>query len=229
MKKKYFLAILVLVTAMLLVGCGGIITPTKILSVDIIITDWEQEGPGPAPQATFTITGMEQNYYEYSGEWSTYVDVYYEVENIGTVEIDSYKVWFTVTCVDGSKYHDWDSGYSIGVGKKLSGSELINVAGKQAISVKITDWELTNYEYSSGWSNYVYIYYEIENTGNVEIDYYKVYFTITCIDGSKYYDWDNGLSVEVGHKYSDWTMVNVAGKQAISVIITDWELTHYTW
>lgn len=229
MKKKYFLVILVLVVAMLLVGCGGIATPTNILSVDFIITNWEQEGPGSAPQASFTITGMEQNYYEYSGEWSTYVDVYYEVENIGIVEIDSYKVWFTVTCADGSEYHDWDSGYSIGVGKKLSGSELINVAGKQAISVKITDWELTNYEYSSGWSNYVYIYYELENTGNVEIDYYKVYFTITCIDGSKYYDWDNGLSVGVGCKYSDWTMVNVARKQVISVIITDWELTHYTW
>ncbi|GAI02301.1 unnamed protein product, partial [marine sediment metagenome] len=108
------------------------------------------------------------------GEWSAYADIYYEVENIGAVEIDSYKIWFTVTCADGSKYYDWDSGYSLGVGKKLSDSELVNVAGKQAISVEITDWELTNYEYSSGWSNYVYVYYEVENTGNVEIDYYKV-------------------------------------------------------
>jgi hypothetical protein len=129
MKKKYFLAILVLVTAMLLVGCNGITTPTNILSANFIITDWEQ------------------SYYEYFEEWS----------------------------------------------------------------------------------DYVYVYYEVENTGNVEIDYYKVYLTVTCIDGSKYYDWTNGLSVGVGHKYSDYTMVNVAGKRAISVEITDWELTHYTW
>ena len=93
----------------------------------------------------------------------------------------------------------------------------------------ITGWEQDYYEYSQDWGDYVYIYYEVENTGNVEIDYYKVYFTVTCIDGSKYYDWTNGLSVGVGHKYSDYTMVNVAGKKAVSVEITGWELTHYTW
>jgi hypothetical protein len=91
----------------------------------------------------------------------------------------------------------------------------------------ITDWEQSYYEYFEEWSDYVY--YEVENTGNVEIDYYKVYLTVTCMDGSKYYDWTNGLSVGVGHKYSDYTMVNVAGKRAVSVEITDWELTHYTW
>ena len=93
----------------------------------------------------------------------------------------------------------------------------------------ITDWEQSYYEYSEEWSDYVYVYYEVENTGNVEIDYYKVYLTVTCADGSKYYDWTNGLSVGVGHKYSDYTMVNVAGKKAVSVEITDWDLTHYTW
>lgn len=91
----------------------------------------------------------------------------------------------------------------------------------------ITDWTQNYYEYLEEWSDYVYVYYEVENTGNVEIDYYKVYLTVTCIDGSKYYDWTNGLSVGVGHKYSDWTMVNVAGKKVISVEITDWELTHW--
>lgn len=52
-------------------------------------------------------------------------------------------------------------------------------------------------------------------------------FILLFIDGSKYYDWTNGLSVGVGHKYSDWTMVNVAGKQVTSVEITDWELTSW--
>ena len=91
----------------------------------------------------------------------------------------------------------------------------------------ITEWKQDYYEYFEEWSDYVYVYYEIENTGNIEIDYYKVYLTVTCIDGNKYYDWTNGLSVGVGHKYSDWTMVNVAGKKAISVIITDWELENF--
>jgi len=91
----------------------------------------------------------------------------------------------------------------------------------------ITDWTQTYYEYLEEWSDYVYVYYEVENTGNVEIDYYKVYLTVTCIDGSKYYDWTNGLSVGVGHKYSDYTMVNVAGKKVVSVQITDWELSHW--
>lgn len=91
----------------------------------------------------------------------------------------------------------------------------------------ITEWKQTYYEYFEEWSDYVYVYYEVENTGNVEIDYYKVYFTVTCVGGSQYYDWTNGLSVGVGHKYSDWTMVNVAGKKAISVVITDWELENW--
>jgi len=91
----------------------------------------------------------------------------------------------------------------------------------------ITEWKQTYYEYIEEWSDYVYVYYEVENTGNVEIDYYKVYLTVICVDGSKYYDWINGLSVGVGHKYSDWTMVNVAGKQVTSIIITDWELENF--
>ncbi|MBA3063737.1 MAG: hypothetical protein FP833_12445 [Atribacteria sp.] len=112
-----------------------------------------------------------------------------------------------------------------------SGTGMIPSTSVLSANIIITEWKQDYYDWSWGgeWSDYVYVYYEVENTGNVEIDYYKVYLTVTCADGSKYYDWTNGLSVGVGHKYSDWTMVNVAGKQAISVMITDWELTHYTW
>ena len=70
MKRIYFLLILLLILAMFLVGCGT--TPPNILSANFIITDWEQ------------------SYYEYIGEWSDYVYVYYEVENTGNVEIDYY-------------------------------------------------------------------------------------------------------------------------------------------
>jgi hypothetical protein len=93
----------------------------------------------------------------------------------------------------------------------------------------ITEWTQEYYEYFQEWSDYVYIYYEVENTGSIEIDYYKVYFTITCLDGSKFYDWTNGLSVGVGHKYSDYTLTNVGGKKATSVVITDYEIKNYDW
>jgi len=131
MKRKYFFVVLFLILAMFLSGCGGTAPPTKILSADVIITDWEQ------------------NYYDWSwgGEWSDYVYVYYEIENTGTVEIDYYKVYFTVTCADGSEYYDWTNGLSVGVGHKYSDYTMVNVAGKQAISVKMTDWELTHWSW----------------------------------------------------------------------------------
>ena len=91
-------------------------------------------------------------------------------------------------------------------------------------NIIITEWKRERYGLLE-WSDYVYVYYEVENTGNVEIYYYKVYLIATCKKGSKFYDWTNGLFVGVGHKYSGWTMVNVAGKKVISVEITDWELT----
>ena len=224
---KYFFVISFLVLAVFLAGCDGVVPSNTILSANFIITDWEQEGPGIPPEAVFTITNIEQTYYNYSEKWSN-AYIYFEVENTGNVEIDYYKVWFTVTCEDGSKYYDWTNGSSVNVGSKLSDYTIINVAGKQAVSVEITDWELTNYDYTGEWGNYVYIYYEIENTGNLDIDYYKVWFTITCTDGSKYYDWANGLSVNVGNKLSDYTMKNVAGKQVESIIIKDWELNNWS-
>lgn len=94
----------------------------------------------------------------------------------------------------------------------------------QSYNIIIIEWKQNYYEYSGEWSAYVYVYYEIENTGNVEIDNYKIYFLVTCIDDSWYVDWTSGLSVGVGHKYSDWTTVNVSGKKAISVVIGGLEI-----
>ena len=94
-------------------------------------------------------------------------------------------------------------------------------------NIIITDWKQERYGLLLGWSDYVYVYYEVENTGDVEINYYKVYLTVTCKKGRKFYAWTNGLFVGVGHKYSGRTMVDVAGKKVISVEITDWELTSW--
>lgn len=46
----------------------------------------------------------------------------------------------------------------------------------------------------------VTIYYEIENTGSVDIDFYQIWFTIKCTDDSEYIGWDVGSDVKVDEK-----------------------------
>ena len=94
-------------------------------------------------------------------------------------------------------------------------------------SFVITDWEQAYYEYSDEWSDYVYVYYEVENTGDVDIDYYEVFFIVECKGNKDYYDWTNGSNVRVGKKLSDSTLINVAGKEVMDVEVEDWELTAY--
>ena len=94
-------------------------------------------------------------------------------------------------------------------------------------SFVITDWEQDYYEYSDEWSDYVYVYYEVENTGDVDIDYYEVFFIVECKGNKDYYDWTNGSNVRVGKKLSDSTLINVAGKEVMDVEVEDWELTAY--
>ena len=93
----------------------------------------------------------------------------------------------------------------------------------------ITKWEQSYWEYSEEWSDYVYVYYKIENTGNVEIYYYRVYFEATCIDGSKFESWTNGMWVDVGHTENDYTLLFVLGKEVISVKMTEYELESWDW
>jgi len=102
------------------------------------------------------------------------------------------------------------------------------------------DWEQNYYSSWQEWSDLVEVWYKITNTGNVDIDYYKVWFTAYCEDGSSYEDWTNG-SVDVGHYEFDTTWINVGyefdttwinvgkNKKVTSIKVTDWELTHYTW
>lgn len=56
------------------------------------------------------------------------------------------------------------------------------------------------------------IYYELKNTGNVEIDYYEVYFLITFINGDSTTGWDNGLSVPPNQVRLDSTYIFIGGK-----------------
>jgi len=89
----------------------------------------------------------------------------------------------------------------------------------------ITNFEQAYYEASGKFSDYVYIYYDIENTGPAYIRYYEAYFTAKCEDGSQYQDWTNGTYIPIGHKWSDELMIDVEGKEVKSVQIDDWELT----
>jgi hypothetical protein len=109
----------------------------------------------------------------------------------------------------------------------LSGcSKLLEDTSKLESEVNITDIKQSYYESFEEYGS-VQIYYKIKNTGNVNIDYYKVYFKVTCVDGSNYTEWTNGLDVNVGKELTDYTYVSTAEKQYQKIEIIDVELTHY--
>lgn len=93
--------------------------------------------------------------------------------------------------------------------------------------IVITGWEQNYYESWQEWSDLVKVWYKITNTGNVDIDYYQIWFTATCIDGITYEDWTNGLFVDVGHYEFNYTFIDMPNKQVVSVAITDWELENW--
>lgn len=98
--------------------------------------------PGPGPEeileAYVVITSLEQSL--------NYAWIYYEIENIGSVDIDFYQIWFTVKCTDDSEYTDWTVDLDLKVGDKRNDFGLVDVGEKTAESVKIKDWELINYD-----------------------------------------------------------------------------------
>ena len=108
----------------------------------------------------------------------------------------------------------------------LSGCSGLSILSANFI---ITKWEQSYSEYSEEWSNYVYVYYSITNMGNAEIDYYRVYFEVTCADGSKYEEWTNGMFIDVGHTENDYTLILVNGKKAVSVKVSEYELDSWGW
>ena len=96
-------------------------------------------------------------------------------------------------------------------------------------SFEITEWTQDYYDYFAEYSSYVYVYYKVTNTGSVDIDYYEVWIEVACADGSKYQEWTNGLNVARGTYVTDYTMINVSKKRAVSVSVTTYELTSYSW
>lgn len=202
------------------------------------------EKPTLKPSATFTITSFHQTYHDISEEWAD-VQIIYKIHNIGEAHISYYKVYFTVTCDDGSKYQDYDNGSHVSDGQEIFDHWIVRVEGKRVTSVEIDDFELTagvapdevpsatftitsfnQTQNSTGeFSKYAYIYFDVENNGTSYLRYYSVYFTITYDDDSTCMDFASGSNVLVGQKWSDYTITDTEGKKVVSVEITSSELS----
>ena len=90
------------------------------------------------------ITGWEQEYYEVLAEYSSFVEVRFKVTNTGSIDIDYYKVWFEVRCADGSTFQEWTNGLGVSPGTYVTDSTLIDVARRQASSVRVSKFEVEN-------------------------------------------------------------------------------------
>lgn len=93
--------------------------------------------------------------------------------------------------------------------------------------VVIVDWEQEEIPKNGNGYDKVKIWYRLENTGTLSIDYYQVWFYVICIDGSIYSDWTDGTCVNVGGYAFEKTKIDTSGKEAIRVGIVDSELTHW--
>jgi len=93
--------------------------------------------------------------------------------------------------------------------------------------VSILRWEQPYYEFWGGWSDLVEVWYEIANTGRVDIQYYKIWFVAMCEDGGEYEGWTNGLGLDKGHTMSDSMFITVPKKKVKSVRVVEWRLATY--
>ena len=93
--------------------------------------------------------------------------------------------------------------------------------------VVIVDWEQEEIPKNNNGYEKVKIWYRLENTGTLSIDYYQIWFYVICIDGSIYSDWTDGTCVNVGGYVFEKTKIDISGKEAIRVGIVDLELKHW--
>jgi len=73
------------------------------------------------------------------------------------------------------------------------------------------------------------VYYDLKNTGNVTIDYYKIYFIAQCTDNSTITDWTNGLNVLPGTMVSDYTFFDIGNKTVSSMAVYKIYLENYQY
>ena len=91
-------------------------------------------------------------------------------------------------------------------------------------TVEITEWTQSHL---FGVNSSVYVYYKATNTGTVYINYCQLWIEVKCADGSKYQEDTMTADVLVGSYITDYTLINVSGKLAVSASITNYELTSY--
>ena len=65
----------------------------------------------------------------------------------------------------------------------------------------------------------VKIFLDIRNTGEVNIDYWEVYFKVTC-ENKVFKGWTNGFDLYVGKRLSKKAFVNTRGLKALTVKVT---------
>ena len=110
----------------------------------------------------------------------------------------------------------------------IAGCDIIHpTTPKTQATIQILSIEQNYYESLGGWSDLVEVWYTIKNTGDADIDYYKIWLKATCTDGSTYEDWTNGTGLDTGHTITDSTFINIPGKEVLRVKITEYELN--TW
>jgi len=131
---KKFLIILTI--AFLFLSCSP--------AIDLIPTTTTTTTIPKVKSATVNITNIYQDYYSSLGDYG-YVKFFYEVKNTGNCFIDYYKIWFEVTCKDGTKYIDWDNGNYVDIGQVVADYTLIYTSWKQYASIRIVLIELTSY------------------------------------------------------------------------------------
>jgi len=111
----------------------------KSITVSLPALSETEPEPDEILQANVIITNLEQ--------FLNYARIYYEIENTGSIDIDSYQIWFTVKCTDDSEYTDWTVGLDLKIGDKRNDFGSVDIGEKTAESVKIKNWELTNYDF----------------------------------------------------------------------------------
>jgi len=75
----------------------------------------------------------------------------------------------------------------------------------------------------------VRVYYDLKNTGNVTIDYYKIYFIAQCTDNSTITDWTYGSNVLPGTMVSDYTFFDTGNKTVSSIAVYKIYLKNYQY
>jgi|AntAceMinimDraft_8_1070364.scaffolds.fasta_scaffold09319_2 hypothetical protein len=218
---KWKLLILVALVAVL-TGCS-IVNPEPKAQFEI--TSWDQSHY--TLEADFEIVDWDQSYYSSLGRYGL-VHINYQITNTGTIDIRYYKVWFEVQCADGTTFREWTNGLDIQRWDYETDSTYVDTANKRAVSVYVSDYELTP-PFDEEPRGLVRIDYRITNTGPVSIDYYKVWFEVQCVSGRTYRDWTCGALLQKEEFATYFTFVTTgAYSEAVSVSIVDYELSHHS-